>query len=216
MAVRRRLQPDPRVRLVGEIVVDLVEQIKAGEGEFADRERLEFDDVADWIAELSRKFYIVEGLFDQWSGIPLEQALWKRGLRQMRSEHLTKNKSSEMFRNFKDMMFDKRLQLYDWPIPEGEKHCTYVQELLELQATHHSKYITTVEAPNIEGKHDDMSDALVRMIWLASQKLGKPKYMVSSRRNNDGGSIAHRKTRRRIGRGGTSPDRQLPPKKKRW
>lgn len=200
----------------GEIVVDLVEQIKAGEGEFADRERLEFDDVADWIAELSRKFYIVEGLFDQWSGIPLEQALWKRGLRQMRSEHLTKNKSSEMFRNFKDMMFDKRLQLYDWPIPEGEKHCTYVQELLELQATHHSKYITTVEAPNIEGKHDDMSDALVRMIWLASQKLGKPKYMVSSRRNNDGGSIAHRKTRRRIGRGGTSPDRQLPPKKKRW
>lgn len=200
----------------GEIVVDLVEQIKAGEGEFADRDRLEFDDVADWIADLSKKFYIVDGLFDQWSGIPLEQALWKRGLRQMRSEHLTKNKSSEMFRNFKDMMFDKRLQLYDWPIPEGEKHCTYVQELLELQATHHSKYITTVEAPNIEGKHDDMSDALIRMVWLASQKLGKPKYMISSRRNNDGGSIAHRKTRRRIGRGGTSPDRQLPPKKKRW
>ncbi len=198
----------------GEIVVDLVEQIKAGEGDYAGQDRLDFDDVADWIAGLAKRFFIVEGLFDQWSGIPLEQALWKRGLRQMRSEHLTKNKTSEMFRNFKDMMFDKRLQLYNAPLKEGEKYCPYIQELLELQATKHSKYITTVEAPNIEGKHDDMSDALIRMVWLASQKLGKPKYIVSSK-GGDGSSMPRRSTRRRA-RGGSSPDRQLPPKKRRW
>ena len=199
----------------GEIVVDLVDQIKAGEGKYVDRERLEFDDVADWIADLAKKFYIVEGMFDQWSGIPLEQALWKRGLRQMRSEQLTKNKSSEMFRNFKDMMFDKRLQFYDYPIKDGENHCEYIQELLTLQATHHSKYITTVEAPNIEGKHDDRSDALIRMIWLASQKLGKPKY-IASLKKGDGGAMSRRKVKRRAIRGGSSPERQLPPKKRRW
>jgi hypothetical protein len=30
-------------------------------------------------------------------------------------------------------------------------------------------YVVKVEAPNIDGKHDDYSDALCRMIWIASQ-----------------------------------------------
>jgi hypothetical protein len=37
-----------------------------------------------------------------------------------------------------------------------------------------------VEAPPTEGKHDDMSDALVRMVWVASKHLGKDKYKVKS------------------------------------
>ena len=43
---------------------------------------------------------------------------------------------------------------------------------MSLQETVHNKYLSTVEAPNIEGAHDDMSDALVRMVWLASQHAG--------------------------------------------
>ena len=77
------------------------------------------------------------------------------------------------FKNFKDMMWDKRLVLFDYPIPDGQGHCDYIQELLELQAEVQSKYVISVEAPKIEGKHDDRSDALVRMVWAASQKLGK-------------------------------------------
>ena len=119
----------------GKIIVDLVDQIKAGEGDFVGKERLEFEDVADWVADLSKKFLMTDGIFDQWAGIPLEQALHKRGLRQMKSVTMTKNKTSEMFRNFKDMLFDNRLVLYDYPIPEGEEHCGYIAELLELQAT---------------------------------------------------------------------------------
>lgn len=107
------------------------------------------------------------------------------------------------------------MKLYNEPIADGEENCPYIKELLELQATHHSKYITTVEAPNIEGKHDDMSDALIRMVWLASQKLGKPKYMTALKKS-DGQPMVRRRGRQRVTRGGSSPDRQLPPKKKRW
>ena len=198
-----------------EIVVDLVDQVKAGKGDYANKDRLEFDDVADWILELSKKFYLSEGLFDQWAGIPLEQALIKRGLRRFRSESMTKQKSSEMYKNFKDMMFDKRLKLYDHPIPEGKEHCEYIQELLPLQATYHSKFITTVEAPNAEGKHDDMSDALCRMIWLASQQLGNQKYMVGHRKTNDAASISRRNKKRRSAlRGGSHESRQVPKKRR--
>ena len=54
------------------VVLDYIGSIKAGEGEYQDQERLEFDDVADWIAGLAKRFFITEGLFDQWAGIPLE------------------------------------------------------------------------------------------------------------------------------------------------
>lgn len=159
------------------VVVDLVDQIKAGEGRFEGYDRLDFDEIADWVFQLSRKFYLAAGMFDRYVGIPFEQALAKKGLRQLVSEHLTRNHNSQIFQNFKDMMFDKRLALYDHPIPDGKSHCGYVRELLELQAQVISKYITLVEAPNVEGKHDDRSDALVRMVWLASQHMAKPKYI---------------------------------------
>jgi hypothetical protein len=204
----------------GKIVVDLVDRIQAGRGEHADRDRLEFDEVADWILALSKRFYLVEGMFDQWAGIPLEQALVKRGLRQMRAESMTKPKVSEMFRNFKDMMFDNRLVLYDHPIPAGKQHCPYIEELLELQAEYHSKFVTTVEAPNIEGKHDDMSDALIRMVWLASQALGRPKFIttVKVQRGGEGASSHRRRARLKAMAGGSHPDRQIPkgPGGKKW
>lgn len=161
------------------IVADLIDHIKAGEGAFVDCDRLDFDEVADWILDLSKRFYIAEGIFDQYVGIPFEQALAKRGLGQIVSEKFPRAQTSQMFQNFKDMMFDKRLVLYDFPIEENHVHCAYIEELLELQALMISKYIVLVEAPNVEGKHDDRSDALIRMVWLASQNLTKPKYLSS-------------------------------------
>jgi hypothetical protein len=201
------------------IVLDLVDQIKAGEGKFSDVTRLEFDDVADWILQLSKRFYLAEGMFDQWTGIPFEQALEKRGLRQLKSVVMTKALNSEIYRNFKDVMWDKWLVLYDWPIPADTSqgaHCAYLEELFELQAEYQSKYVTVVHAPQIEGKHDDRSDALVRMIWMASNALGNMKHMTGTR-----GGFATlgsyqafesmwRKSRIKALRGGSSPERQIP------
>ena len=162
-----------------EIVVDLVAQIKAGEGIYQDKERLEFDDVADWVLEYTKKFYITEGMFDQWAGIPFQQALEKRGLKNLTSHNMTKQLSSQMYQNFKDMMWDQKLKLYNRPNYETEGHEPYIQELLELQQTVHGKHLITVEAPQTKGKHDDMSDALVRMTWLASNNIGKGRYFAS-------------------------------------
>lgn len=161
------------------IVVDLVAQIKAGEGVYQDKERLEFDDVADWVLDFTKKFYITEGMFDQWAGIPFQQALEKRGLKNLSSHNMTKQLTSQMYQNFKDMMWDQKIKLYNRPDWESNGHEPYIQELLELQQTVHSKNLITVEAPQTKGKHDDMSDALVRMTWLASNNIGKGRYFAS-------------------------------------
>jgi hypothetical protein len=196
----------------GEIVVDLVDQIKAGEGKFIDKERLEFDDVADWVLDLSKRFLIQEGMFDQWAGIPLEQALSKRGLGQMKSQKMERQLTSQMYQNFKDMMWDRRLVLYDYPIQPGEAHCPYIKELLELQAEYHSKFITTVEAPNVDGKHDDMSDALIRMVWLVSNKLTKNIHLAGVRTQTGPVMPAYSRAvaKRRLMQSGSHESRQVP------
>ena len=195
------------------IVVDLVEGIRAGEGQYEDCERLEFMAVAEWIHDFSKRFYITEGLFDQWLGIPLEQALVAKGLRQFKSFKSTPQLNSQMFQNFKDMMFDRRLVLYDWPIPTGEAHCQYITELLELQAEFKSKYVTVVEAPKVAGKHDDHADALIRMVWSASQSMGKHS-TIAGHRNLPGqrsaGPMSGYALRRKSMQTGSHPDRMIP------
>jgi len=203
----------------GRIVVDLVDSIKAGEGDFASYERLDFQEVADWIADHASRFHITEGIFDQWAGIPMEQALQAKGLSQFESVHHTPILTSQMYQNFKDMMFDKRLMLYDWPIPDGASHCEYIAQLLELQAEYKSKYVTIVQAPKVAGKHDDLADALVRMVWKASQHVGKviamggyaPRPGVPQNVQR----VAQRammQARRKAFQTGSSPDRQVPKK----
>ena len=81
----------------------------------------------------------------------------------------------------------------------------------------HTKYIIDVHAPNIEGKHDDLSDALVRMVWVAGQHMAMPKYIVGTHATAGGPSrMVDPRTRAAAARRGwaqarqlgTSPDRQ--------
>lgn len=203
----------------GKVVLDYVDGIKAGEGDYEHLDRLEFEDVADWVYAVSRRFYFSEGIFDQWSGIPMEQALKRRGLSTLKSVHHTRNLSSQMFQNFKNMMFDKKLVLYDWPIPDGDDHSPHITELLELQAEFVSKYIVKVEAPNIEGKHDDLSDSIVRMVWVATNNSSKRVVLAGSRRGRGrtqkvGSGRFARQPFGKITRKGSHPSR-TPPKKNR-
>ena len=176
-------------------------------------EKLRVDDVADWLWDLSKRFFIVEGMFDQAFGLPVEQAIEKKGLQRVKAVHHTKTLTSEIFKNFKDMMFDHRIVLYDWPIPEGKAHCDYISELLELQAEIHSKYVITVEAPQVDGKHDDYSDALVRMVWLATKHMSNAKKFAGSGSDKLPVKIVQRsvglaRARRRALLGGSHPSRQ--------
>jgi len=200
------------------IVLDYIERIRAGEGDYEDLERLSFDDITAWLYALSRRFYIEKGMFDQWAGIPFETALHKRGLTQCESVFFTKQLTSQIFANFKTLMFEQKLVLFDQPNPENPNaHADYIEELLELQAETHSKYIVTVEAPNQPDKYDDYSDALVRMVWEATQHMGKRKYIAgtSRKKGRHKGQAsptelakARRKAMARSRLGGSSPDRQ--------
>jgi len=201
------------------IVLDFVGQLKAGVGKHVDQTRLDYDDVANWILGLSRKFYMSEGMFDQWSGIVFEQVLKKKGLAQIKMINLTKNISSQMYLAFKNLMLEKKLKLYD---PGGETDgCerTYLEEILTLQEHFHSKYVVTVEAPSGVGYHDDRSDALVRMVWLASQQLGNG-FHVSDGRGRTGmhrvpKHRGYHHMKKKAMRSGSVPERMVR-RKKRW
>lgn len=218
----------------GRIVLDYIGKMKAGEGAYKDVEHLEFDEVANWIHDLSRKFRFYKGLFDQWGALPLEQALAKKGVTELESKRFSPQEKSEIWQNFKSILWDKvgrlpRLMLYDISPEEKAKyiareekppeHLEYIEELLSLQATYKSKYIIEVEAPQTEGKHDDLADALARAIWLASQHLGKLKHIARSSHEVPNHPQVSAQARRVAYRkrllGGSDPKRQIPRKKRR-
>lgn len=144
-------------------------------------ERLDFDEVAQWIYALTKRFYISEGLFDRWNGIPLEQALHKKGLKQFKAEFFTRDQSSKIYQSAKMFMYDERLVLYDHPVGEGSnKHSPLIAELLTLQARHVGKNLVLVEKPGKAGAKDDQSDALVRSIWLSTQQMLNQKHVSNS------------------------------------
>jgi hypothetical protein len=204
----------------GRIVLDVSDSIQAGVGDFAAQERLEFADVVDWIYGYTRKFYITEAIFDQWAGIPFEQALQSRGLKQFEMVHHTQQLTSQMYQNFKDMMFGHRLMLYDWPIPSGKEHGPLIEQLLELQAEYKSKYVTLVHAPKGQGKHDDLADALVRMVWLASQRAPTSTAILAGTVKMPGVNPLVQRTaaraifqaKKKALQSGSSPERQIPKK----
>ena len=162
-----------------------------------EQERLDFDEIAKWIYVISRRFKIRQGLFDRWNGIPLEQALVKKGLKQFVSEHFTRDQTSKMFQSTKLMMFNKTLKLYDYPLPKKSdallrvaggpsEHSAPIQELLSLRSKMVSKNIVVVEAPQKTGSHDDFSDAFVRSVWLSILEMKNEKHVTHS-----GGIYSH-------------------------
>lgn len=142
-----------------------------------DQIRIDLSEIALWFKALSNRFYIHKAVFDQWSGIVFEQELHKHGLRQFEIRNFFTADSSQMYQTLKMFMYNRQLNLYNYPIPESElgdtvsKHSPLITELLELQATSGGKNIISVEAPKAPGKHDDMSDALARSVLLASEYI---------------------------------------------
>jgi hypothetical protein len=139
--------------------------------------RIDIDAIADWFFALSRRFYILQGIFDQWAGPIFEGVLHKRTLNQFEMRNFSPSESSQMYHAFKMSMYYKQLALYDYPIPQmgegqvwdGFRHSPLIAELLELQCTSGGKNLIIVEAPKVRGKHDDQSDALVRSVALAQE-----------------------------------------------
>ena len=150
-------------------------------------ERLDFEEISKWIQTLCKRFHIHNGIFDSWNGIPLEQSLSKAGLKQFTTEYFTQDQASKMYQNAKMLMYDEKLALYDYPLPEkmdkdsNNRHSPHISEMFSLKARRLSKNIVLVEAPKAPGAHDDFSDALVRSVWLASRRLSGEKFSAKGR-----------------------------------
>lgn len=141
-----------------------------------DQTRIDMAEIAIWFKELTNKFYIIKGVFDQWSGIVFEQELHKQGLQQFETRNFFASDSSLMYQTFKMFMYNKQLSIYDYPkyssgLENSGRYSPLITELLELQAYSNGKNVITVEAPKAPGKHDDMSDALARSILVASEYI---------------------------------------------
>jgi hypothetical protein len=143
-----------------------------------DVNRLDIDEIVNWLTALSRRFFILKGVFDQWAGPIFEQKLHKSGLIQFEMRNFTTAESSQTYSITKMLMYSRQLSIYDYPIPEAaldgtdlNKHSPHITELLELQAYSGGKNIVVVEAPKIIGKHDDFSDSFARSCMLAAEHI---------------------------------------------
>jgi hypothetical protein len=162
---------------VGGVMRDLIEldmcDVRYAKDE--DKEHFRIEELADWIASYRDKFFIVKGITDQEYGMALVPLLHDKGMKQVQTISFTRDLGSKVYSNLMTRMLDGGLR-----IPEGEsrlvdgkktKDLPLVTELLRLQCTHHSKYIITVEAPEVKGVHDDLCDAFARAVYLASEYM---------------------------------------------
>jgi hypothetical protein len=139
---------------------------------YASNDILRMSDIASEIKLLCRNFSIKAGVFDQHMGYALLELLYDAGLRQFATEHYTDSKNSDIYALTKILYIEGLLEIPDHPI--------LIPEMLQLEGEKKSKNKLIVEAPNKNGAHDDLSDALVRAIWLChSNTKERPKNITS-------------------------------------
>jgi hypothetical protein len=147
------------------------------------------EEMIEWIASFTDRFYIARGIFDQYYDITLESKLHKKGLRQFEGKHFNDSLNSNVFQLLLTSLISGTIklpqiesvfcgpyidsQITNVPLSIKETDTTLVKELLSLKAEQKSKYIIKVEAPETEGAHDDLSDSLARMVYIAHEYKDK-------------------------------------------
>jgi len=131
------------------------------------------DEISDWVASYLDRFYVVKGLMDQYYGLSVVPLLEKKGHKCFESRTFTEVSNSTAYQNLLSTFISQTIRLPDGnPVEINgkiEKDTPLVQELLTLQAYQKSKYLIKVAAPETEGSHDDLSDALARMVLVATE-----------------------------------------------
>lgn len=134
-------------------------------------------EIADWIEELTKRFFVVRGLMDQYYGFSIQPLLIKKSLKQVEYRNFTESLNSYVYQNLLSLFVGAELR-----IPQGdpvmigdrvEKDSELVRELLSLQAEQRSKYIIRVHHPERKGMHNDLSDSLGRSALLAVEYRNK-------------------------------------------
>lgn len=120
------------------------------------------------------RFGIKDGVYDQWCGSAMEEHFLNAGINCLTQINFNASTSSEMYEIVKRLYTDGMIKMYNHPV--------LIPEMLMLEAEltgDRTGKKTSVEAPNIPGIHDDISESFVRAVWLAHQKRierGTTKY----------------------------------------
>lgn len=159
---------------IGGVLKTLIEidSIDVRYAEDEDKEFFHPEEMAEWIYSYNDKFFIVKGIMDQYYGLSIIPILQEKGMKQVEIVQTSRDYNSRVYQNLLSKLLDAGIK-----IPEGKKRLIdgkettdidLVLELLRLRATVHSKYMISVEAPEIKGCHDDLSDAFARSVFLAT------------------------------------------------
>jgi hypothetical protein len=138
-----------------------------------DREFLEPAEIADWIISYTEKFPIVKGLMDQYYGMTVLPILNKKGLHQFEFRTFTEQYNSNVYQTLYTDLVSSVLRIPEFGVLCGLKLKDYflVEELLTLLAEKKSKYLVKISAPDGAHCHDDLSDSLARMVFIAHEHV---------------------------------------------
>lgn len=149
---------------------------------YKDKEVIKVLDVCQEICRLVKWFPIKSGFFDQYNGYALMELLHKEGLKQFRMEAITDGLNNDLYQLFKTLYLDNLIEIPDNPI--------YIPELLSLQEEKIGKNKIRVKAPNKEGAHDDISDAISISVFECFNAFhGNQAKITSMIGNGNGRSI---------------------------
>jgi len=177
------LKGDGTSIVIGHWATEVVEGVKLDKLEvdccdcrYAQDEGKDFftpDEIADWISEYKDKFYILKGLMDQYYGMSIVPNLEKKGQKMYEYRHFSETLNSSVYQNLLATMISSGIRF-----PEEQERLVdgkpttdsdLVLELLTLQSEQRSKYLVKVHAPDRDDAHDDCSDALSRMVLVATE-----------------------------------------------
>jgi len=135
----------------------------------ADYETFPVDLIGEVIEDLSKKFMIKKGIYDQWAGgYPLETYLYNKGLDRIEMTSFSPNVNSLIVDLFETLLRDKKIRFWNCE--------PMLQEFLTLEVETIRNNFRKVQAPQQDGYHDDMFDAVSRAIYLCyinTQKTSK-------------------------------------------
>ena len=139
-------------------VWDIPNSIYKQYNQYADLDTLPINLIHDIITDLCKKFPIKKGTYDQWSGgFALQQLLYQEGLQRIEMNSYGPVVNSITWDLFETLLRDQKIQFWNCQ-PLIEQLMT-----LQYQTVRNNRKIF---APQQQGYHDDLSDAVARAIHL--------------------------------------------------
>lgn len=122
---------------------------------------LKLEDIAEEISSIDKYFPIAAGEIDQANSAGLMENLSKKNLDVVfEVKHMTDRLNHDYFEFFRDFYSSGLIEFYE--------DDSVMQEFFNLVLLKHPK-LTKVEAPNLDGFHDDIFSAVVKAVYLCAK-----------------------------------------------